>query len=219
MRNNSDILQKLVLLLGNRIGFVFVIGITVALLLVESAEPAISSSELAENFESSSQMEGLTFDPTSLENIEFNTVSALPTPTSTPTPTPPPPTPTPTPEPTPEPEIVEATPTPEPLTVIEPTATPIPQEPASTPAPAVDVNSDAIWDALAACESGGNWQINTGNGYFGGLQFSQGAWNSVGGSGEPHNASREEQISRGKLLQERRGWGAWGACAKKLGLN
>lgn len=75
-----------------------------------------------------------------------------------------------------------------------------------------------VWEQLAACESKGNWSINTGNGYYGGLQFSQGAWNSVGGTGLPHEHSRDEQILRGKMLQEKRGWGVWGLCAKKLGL-
>lgn len=84
------------------------------------------------------------------------------------------------------------------------------------PVSAVD---NEVWEQLAACESKGNWSINTGNGYYGGLQFSEGAWISVGGSGFAHEASREEQISRGKILQAARGWGVWGLCAKKLGLN
>ncbi len=92
---------------------------------------------------------------------------------------------------------------------VPPTPTPIPQ--------AVDTNGD-IWDKIAMCESHQNWSIDTGNGYYGGLQFSQGAWNSVGGSGLPSDASREEQIERGKMLQVRRGWGVWGLCAKKLNL-
>jgi len=100
------------------------------------------------------------------------------------------------------------TPTPTPL----PTATP-------TPMPTVDPTNDAVWDQLAACESNGHWNDDTGNGYYGGLQFNQGAWNSVGGSGNPASASREEQIMRGKMLQARRGWGAWGGCAAKLGLD
>ena len=55
-------------------------------------------------------------------------------------------------------------------------------------------NADSVnWDAIAACESGGNWAINTGNGYYGGLQFSPGTWSSNGGSGMPHQASRSEQ--------------------------
>ena len=87
-----------------------------------------------------------------------------------------------------------------------------------TPAPIV-ISSDDIWEQLAQCESGGNWSINTGNGYYGGFQFSQGAWNSVGGSGLPSEASKEEQIEKGRLLQSIRGWGVWGLCAKKLNLN
>lgn len=50
------------------------------------------------------------------------------------------------------------------------------------------------WDAIAQCESGGNWSINTGNGYYGGLQFTAGTWRANGGSGSAANASREEQI-------------------------
>ena len=76
-----------------------------------------------------------------------------------------------------------------------------------------------VWDRLARCESGGNWSINTGNGYYGGLQFSLASWRAVGGSGYPHNASREEQIKRGKKLRAAQGWGAWPACTRKLGLR
>jgi len=82
----------------------------------------------------------------------------------------------------------------------------------------IEPNTDEIWEKIASCESKGNWGINTGNGYYGGLQFSEGAWRSVGGAGLAHEASRDEQIMRGKMLQEKRGWGAWGLCAKKLGL-
>ncbi len=78
---------------------------------------------------------------------------------------------------------------------------------------------DAVWDRLAKCESGGNWSINTGNGYYGGLQFSAGTWRSVGGTGLPHQHSREEQIKRGKILQARAGWGQWPSCTRKLGLR
>ncbi|MGH9858233.1 MAG: transglycosylase family protein, partial [Acidobacteriota bacterium] len=84
--------------------------------------------------------------------------------------------------------------------------------------PVVSSASGDVWDRLAACESGGNWSINTGNGYFGGLQFTLGTWQAVGGSGYPHQASRAEQINRGKILQARSGWGQWPACAAKLGL-
>ncbi len=88
-----------------------------------------------------------------------------------------------------------------------------------TPTPVIDAGSNDIWYKIADCESHKNWKSDTGNGYYGGLQFSQGAWTSVGGQGKPSDSSADEQISRGKLLQQRRGWGAWGACAKKLGLQ
>ncbi|HKY58727.1 MAG TPA: ubiquitin-like domain-containing protein [Aeromicrobium sp.] len=79
----------------------------------------------------------------------------------------------------------------------------------TAPAPAEPVG---VWDKIAACESGGNWQINTGNGYYGGLQFSAATWKSVGGPGLPHEHSREVQIKYAKILQARSGWGQWG-CA------
>jgi resuscitation-promoting factor RpfB len=79
--------------------------------------------------------------------------------------------------------------------------------------------SDSVWDKLAECESGGNWSINTGNGYYGGLQFSLSTWRAYGGSGYPHEASREEQIRIAKKLQADAGWGSWPACSSKLGLR
>jgi len=90
---------------------------------------------------------------------------------------------------------------------------------AAAPAPAAPaVSNGSVWDRLAQCEAGGNWHINTGNGYYGGLQFSLTSWRAVGGSGYPHEASREEQINRGERLQNIQGWGAWPGCAAKLGL-
>jgi hypothetical protein len=81
-----------------------------------------------------------------------------------------------------------------------------------------DPSSYATWDALADCESGGDWSINTGNGYYGGLQFSLSSWQAVGGpSGLPSEHSRETQISMGQRLQARQGWGAWPACTAELG--
>jgi resuscitation-promoting factor RpfB len=79
--------------------------------------------------------------------------------------------------------------------------------------------SGSVWDKLAQCESGGNWSINTGNGYYGGLQFSLSTWRAYGGSGMPHQNSREEQIAIAKKLQADAGWGAWPACSSKLGLR
>ncbi len=83
----------------------------------------------------------------------------------------------------------------------------------------VSTASAGVWDRLAQCESGGNWSINTGNGYYGGLQFSLSSWRAVGGSGYPHQASKTEQIARGEMLKARQGWGAWPACTIKLGIR
>ena len=77
----------------------------------------------------------------------------------------------------------------------------------------------STWDSLAQCESGGNWGINTGNGYAGGLQFSPGTWAAYGGTGSAANASREQQIAVAEKVQAGQGWGAWPACAAKLGLT
>jgi resuscitation-promoting factor RpfA len=79
--------------------------------------------------------------------------------------------------------------------------------------------SSVNWDAIAQCESGGNWSINTGNGFYGGLQFTQSSWRAAGGSGSPQNASREEQIRVAERLQQMQGWGAWPTCSAKLGLR
>ena len=78
---------------------------------------------------------------------------------------------------------------------------------------------DSEWDQVARCESGGNWAINTGNGYYGGLQFSLSSWRGVGGTGYPHEASRETQIAMAERLRSSGGWGHWPACSRKLGLR
>jgi hypothetical protein len=77
----------------------------------------------------------------------------------------------------------------------------------------------STWERVAQCESGGNWSINTGNGFYGGLQFELRSWEWVGGSGYPHEATKAEQIHRAELLHERQGWNAWPACSRKLGLR
>ncbi len=71
------------------------------------------------------------------------------------------------------------------------------------------------WDAVAACESGGNWAINTGNGYYGGLQFTLGTWRANGGSGSPHLASRDEQIRVAENVLRTQGRGAWPVCGRR----
>lgn len=110
--------------------------------------------------------------------------------------------------------------------VAAPTAVPE-STPAAAPAPVVAqqtvsqapaVSSGSVWDELAQCESSGNWSIDTGNGFYGGLQFTLSSWESVGGTGYPNQASRDEQIMRAEMLQARQGWGAWPVCSAKLGL-
>jgi nucleoid-associated protein YgaU len=84
---------------------------------------------------------------------------------------------------------------------------------------AVPAASGSTWDALAQCESGGNWAINTGNGFSGGLQFTPQTWAGFGGTGSPENASRAQQIAVAEKVQATQGRGAWPACAAKLGLS
>ncbi|HVW40368.1 MAG TPA: transglycosylase family protein [Amycolatopsis sp.] len=84
---------------------------------------------------------------------------------------------------------------------------------AATPAQAASVN----WDAIAQCESGGNWNTNTGNGYYGGLQFTQSTWKAYGGTGSPQGASREQQIAVAERVMQGQGIGAWPVCGKKGG--
>ena len=79
--------------------------------------------------------------------------------------------------------------------------------------------SASTWDALAQCESGGNWSTNTGNGFSGGLQFTPQTWAAFGGTGSPQGASRAQQIAVAEKVQASQGWGAWPACSAKLGLN
>ncbi|WP_396893558.1 transglycosylase family protein [[Mycobacterium] wendilense] len=74
-------------------------------------------------------------------------------------------------------------------------------------------SADSVnWDAIAACESGGNWAINTGNGYYGGLQFSMSTWRANGGTGSPHTASKAEQIRVAENTLRSQGIGAWPTC-------
>jgi hypothetical protein len=79
-----------------------------------------------------------------------------------------------------------------------------------------------VWDQLAQCESGGDWSINTGNGYYGGLQFSASTWDAYGGqyASYAHLASREQQIAAATALRDANGgsYGSWPACAAALGL-
>jgi hypothetical protein len=74
------------------------------------------------------------------------------------------------------------------------------------------------WDALAECETNTDWSKNSGNDFFGGLQFTESSWREVGGEGEPDRAPREEQIYRADKLRQLQGWAAWPSCAAQLGL-
>ncbi|MBY6365361.1 transglycosylase family protein [Rhodococcoides corynebacterioides] len=81
---------------------------------------------------------------------------------------------------------------------------------------------DSDWDRLAQCEAGGNWGINTGNGFQGGLQFSPSTWTGHGGgefAATANQASREQQIVVAERVLESQGWGAWPSCSSKLGLS
>ncbi len=73
------------------------------------------------------------------------------------------------------------------------------------------------WDAVAQCESGGNYAINTGNGFYGGLQFTLSTWAAYGGRGAPQNASKSEQIAVAERVLAGQGKGAWPVCGTGLG--
>ncbi len=125
----------------------------------------------------------------------------------------------------------DAPPAPEPDAVIAPVDLPPPPAPEPVdfdpnmppPFPAPDVPPPppvhkaytVNWDAIAQCESGGNWGISTGNGYSGGLQFTAGTWRANGGSGSAAGASREEQIRVAENVLHSQGIGAWPVCGRR----
>jgi LysM repeat protein len=84
---------------------------------------------------------------------------------------------------------------------------------------AANAADDSTWDDLAQCEAGGNWSADTGNGYSGGLQFNQGTWEANGGSGNPADASRGEQIRVAENVLDSQGWGAWPECSAQTGAS
>ena len=105
-----------------------------------------------------------------------------------------------------------------------PDAAPAPDAPAPPAPPADDAPAPAKapikaysvnWDAIAACESGGNWGISTGNGYSGGLQFTPSTWRANGGSGSPNGSSRAEQIRVAENVLHSQGIGAWPVCGRR----
>ena len=84
------------------------------------------------------------------------------------------------------------------------------------------VRNGATWDALSACESGGNWAINTGNGFYGGVQFNQSTWARHGGlryAPRADLATREEQIAIAEVTRAVQGWGAWPVCSVRAGVR
>ncbi len=96
--------------------------------------------------------------------------------------------------------------------------------PAQAPKAAANyaVGNGSVWDQLAKCESGGNWAINTGNGFYGGLQFTYSTWLGYGGGAYAPRAdlaTREQQIAIAEKTLAGQGWGAWPACSSKLGLR
>ncbi|RTL64714.1 MAG: LysM peptidoglycan-binding domain-containing protein [Pseudonocardiaceae bacterium] len=89
-------------------------------------------------------------------------------------------------------------------------------------APAANAATDATWDRVAACESGGNWSISTGNGYYGGLQFTASTWKAYGGTAyapQANQATKAEQIAVAEKVLAGQGWGAWPVCSKKAGAS
>ncbi len=122
-------------------------------------------------------------------------------------PAPPAPAPAPDAPPAPAPD---APPAPAPEAPAPADAAPAPEE-APAPKKAYSVN----WDAIAGCESGGNWAISTGNGYAGGLQFTPSTWHANGGAGSANGASREEQIRVAENVLHSQGIGAWPVCGRR----
>ncbi|HEY6663785.1 MAG TPA: transglycosylase family protein, partial [Propionibacteriaceae bacterium] len=79
-----------------------------------------------------------------------------------------------------------------------------------------------VWDRVAQCESGGNWKINTGNGFYGGVQFAAGTWKAYGGktyAGQAHLATKAEQIAIARRVLAGQGAGAWPVCSRRAGLT
>ncbi|MFB6847795.1 transglycosylase family protein [Streptomyces sp. NPDC056373] len=79
-----------------------------------------------------------------------------------------------------------------------------------------------VWDRIARCESGGDWHINTGNGYYGGLQFAPSTWNAYGGTAyapTADRASKSQQIAVATKVQRAQGWGAWPVCSARAGAS
>lgn len=89
-------------------------------------------------------------------------------------------------------------------------------------ATASSAQASTVWDRVAACESGGNWSINTGNGYYGGLQFSDRTWDGFGGeryAATANRATKAQQITIAQRVLAVQGPGAWPTCGARAGLT
>lgn len=109
-------------------------------------------------------------------------------------------------------------------TTAPPSPAPSPGEPDTATAEDVTTTEPepGVWDSLAQCESNGDWSADTGNGYHGGLQFHPQTWSAYGGqqyAAYAHQATREQQIAVAERVLASQGWGAWPACARRLGLR
>jgi hypothetical protein len=92
----------------------------------------------------------------------------------------------------------------------------------TTTGTSADAATTRTWNRMAQCESGGRWHINTGNGYYGGLQISRATWSGYGGrkfAPLPHRATKREQIKVAERIKRHQGWRAWPACSRRLGLR
>jgi hypothetical protein len=98
-------------------------------------------------------------------------------------------------------------------------AAPVHTAPAAAAAPPDTATPPGNWDKIAACESGGDWDTNTGSGYYGGLQFNATTWHNYGGQGLPHQASKATQIGIAEKVLAKQGWDAWPVCSRKTGLR
>jgi hypothetical protein len=110
-------------------------------------------------------------------------------------------------------------PPPPPPPLPPPTTSPPTTQPRAVASASTSSLSGGVWAELRQCESGGNYQDNTGNGYYGAYQFDQSTWNSLGLSGLPSQASPATQDQAAKDLQARDGWAPWPSCSRKLGLS
>jgi hypothetical protein len=94
-------------------------------------------------------------------------------------------------------------------------APPVGVAPPPAPTQAAPVHQSVNWDAVASCESGDNWSINTGNGFHGGLQFTLSTWHANGGAGTPESAGRDEQIRVAENVLHTQGIKAWPVCGRR----